>query len=154
MENMEHTEDVSQFPPLAEAALPKPASPAPRTALIYLSICLVVSLAAGAASGWWFAKANTVEIYVVDVKSIVEGKKKELLENYKKNPNDETIAAADKDLSIFLVQLDQGLIRLGNGGSRLVLLKDIYLGGAAATDATEALANTLKRGPAPQKSYD
>ena len=60
------------------------------------------------------------------MKSIVEGKKKELLENYKKNPNDETIAAADKDLSIFLVQLDQGLIRLGNGGSRLVLLKDIF----------------------------
>ena len=97
---------------------------------------------AGSASGWWFAKANTVDVYVVDVKKIVEAKKKELIENYKKSPTDETIAAADKELSKFLVQLDQGITRLGSGGNKLVLLQDIHLAGDA-TDATDALAASL-----------
>ncbi|MFA5183168.1 MAG: hypothetical protein WC405_17770 [Syntrophales bacterium] len=152
MKKMEHNEDVSQSTLVAEAALPKPASPTHRTGIIYLAICLVASLAAGAASGWLFAKANAVDVYVVDVKSIVEGKKKELIENYKKSPTDETIAAADKDLSQFLIHLDQGITRLGSGGKKLVLLKDIHLAGDA-TDATDALANTLKTAK-PQKSYE
>ncbi|MEI6314036.1 MAG: hypothetical protein WCO89_04135 [Syntrophus sp. (in: bacteria)] len=150
MEQMEHTEDLSQSPSVTEAAIQKPASPSHLTGIIYLALCLVVSIAAAVASSWWFTKTQThaVDVYVVDVKAIVDAKKKELIENYKKSPTDETIVAADKDLIQFLVKLDQGITRLGNGGNRLVILKDIYLGGDA-TDATEALANTLKMGAQP-----
>ena len=106
-------------------------------------ICLVVSISAGTASGWWFSRANTFEVYVVDVKKIVGEKKKELIEKYKQNPTDETIATADKDLSAFLGLLDRGITRLGDGDRKLVLLKDIYLAGDA-TDVTDVLTRKIK----------
>jgi hypothetical protein len=145
MENNEPinpTKEVSPSP-IAETVSSKCDPQAPRMNIIYLAACFAISLIAGAASGWWFAKASTIDVYVVDVKKIVEAKKKELVENYKKNPTDETIAAADKELSTFLIQLDLGLNRLGSGGNKLVLLHDIYLSGNA-TDATDALADSLK----------
>ncbi|MEI7637607.1 MAG: hypothetical protein WCJ37_09900 [Syntrophus sp. (in: bacteria)] len=115
----------------------------PRLSMLYMVICLVVSISAGTASGWWFSRANTFEVYVVDVKKIVGEKKKELIEKYKQNPTDETIATADKDLSAFLGLLDRGITRLGDGDRKLVLLKDIYLAGDA-TDVTDVLTRKIK----------
>lgn len=118
------------------------AAPAP-TGVFFLIICLIISLAAGAISGWAFARSNSLDVYVVDVKSIVEEKKRALVEGYKKTPTDETIAAADKDLGEFLVLLDKGITRMGASGGRIVLLKDAYLSGEAS-DMTETLSNQIK----------
>lgn len=101
------------------------------------AIILIVSILSGAASGWWFASRNAYEVYVVDVKQIVQTKKDELIERYKKNPTDEIATEVDKELTDFLMRLDRGITRLG-GEKRLVLLKDAVLSGAAA-DATETL---------------
>jgi len=95
-------------------------------------------------SGWLFSKANAVDVYVVDVKSIVDDKRRELVEMYKKNPTNETIAAADKELSDFLIQLERGITRLGSGTGKIVLLKDVYLAGNAE-DATDYLRPAKKK---------
>ena len=144
MENKE-TNPVESKSPVSACADTNRRQPAalPRPDILYLIICLFVSLVAGAISGCWFSRVYSVDVYVVDVKGIVEAKKKELIEKYKKSPTDETIVTADKDLSEFLVLLDKGITDLGKEGNRLILLKDIYLAGDV-TDATETLANNLK----------
>ena len=123
------------------------ASPPPyRPDNIFLGLCIIVSILAGSLSGWLFSKANAVDVYVVDVKSIVDDKRRELVEMYKKNPTDETIAVADKELSEFLIQLEQGITRLGSGTGEIVLLKDVYLAGNAE-DATDYLRPKKKKLP-------
>jgi|GEM_PF-2600160 hypothetical protein len=123
------------------------ASPPPyRPDNIFLGLCIIVSILAGSLSGWLFSKANAVDVYVVDVKSIVDDKRRELVEMYKKNPTDETIAVADKELSEFLIQLEQGITRLGSGTGKIVLLKDVYLAGNAE-DATDYLRPKKKKHP-------
>jgi len=123
------------------------ASPPPyRPDNIFLGLCIIVSILAGSLSGWLFSKANAVDVYVVDVKSIVDDKRRELVEMYKKNPTDETIAVADKDLSDFLIQLEKGIARLGSGTGKIVLLKDVYLAGNAE-DATDYLRPKKKKLP-------
>ena len=118
--------------------------PPPRPDNFFLWLCIIVSVLAGALSGWVFAKANTMDVYVVDVKSIVNEKKRELVEMYKKAPTEETIATADKELSDFLIQLERSIARLGNGQGKIVLLKDIYLAGNAE-DMTDALRPKKKK---------
>ncbi len=118
--------------------------PPPRPDNFFLGLCIIVSVLAGALSGWVFAKANTMDVYVVDVKSIVNEKKRELVEMYKKAPTEETIATADKELSDFLIQLERSIARLGNGQGKIVLLKDIYLAGNAE-DMTDALRPKKKK---------
>jgi len=123
------------------------ASPPPyRPDNIFLGLCIIVSILAGSLSGRLFSKANAVDVYVVDVKSIVDDKRRELVEMYKKNPTDETIAVADKELSEFLIQLEQGITRLGSGTGKIVLLKDVYLAGNAE-DATDYLRPKKKKHP-------
>ena len=101
-------------------------------------LCLLLSILSGAASGWWFSKQNTHEILVVDVKKIVDDKKKELLEQYKKNPTNETAQAIDIELSEFLRRLDY---RLSNPDSEreLIILREVVLSGEAA-DITEEVS--------------
>lgn len=137
------------------------ASPPPsRPDSFFLGLCIIVSILAGSLSGWLFSKANAVDVYVVDVKSIVNDKKRELVEMYKKNPTEETIATADKELSQFLIQLERGITRLGSGQGKIVLLKDVYLAGNAE-DATDYLRPKKKKEaqeeeakPAPSKDKE
>ena len=107
---------------------------------VILIICFVISITAGSASGWWFAKANSYDIYVLDIKGLVEAKKKDVFDKYKSNPSPEAIAAAEKEIVSYLHQLDSKITELGSNTRKIVLLKDIYLAGNA-TDLTEQLKN-------------
>ena len=79
---------------------------------------------------------------VVDVKGIVEDKKKELIEIYKKNPTDETDKEVDKELAEFLRRLDYRISSSGDS-QRLVMLRDAVLTGETAdiTDEVRKYAN-------------
>jgi len=79
---------------------------------------------------------------VVDVKGIVEDKKKELIEIYKKNPTDETVKEVDKELAEFLRRLDYKISSSGDS-QRLVMLRDAVLTGETAdiTDEVRKYAN-------------
>jgi Skp family chaperone for outer membrane proteins len=103
---------------------------------------VLVSILSGIASGWWFARKNTYRVMVIDVKGIVEDKKKELLERYKKNPTDETVKEVDKELAEFLRRLDYKISSSGDS-QRLVMLKDAVLAGETAdiTDEVKKYAN-------------
>ena len=127
--------------PLFESTAPdstlKP--PVPQGIKSFLALCLVISVLAGIASGWWFAaKQPAQDVYIVDVKGLVDGKKQELIERYKSNPSQETIAAADTELTEFLTWLDREITRLGNDGRSLVLIKDAVLAGNV-TDVTDTI---------------
>jgi len=143
---MENEAPCQAHNPVETPSPPASTSPAPsnRQDNIFLGLCLIVSILAGSLSGWLFSKANAVDVYVVDVKSIVDDKRRELVEMYKKNPTNETIAAADKELSDFLIQLERGITRLGSGTGKIVLLKDVYLAGNAE-DATDYLRPAKKK---------
>jgi len=134
MDNSEHSSQ-STTKPISQNGINQ------RYSYLMVAVCVCLSMIAGAVSGWWYAKQNDFpEILVVDVKQIVGKKKKELIENYKQNPTNETIEAADKELQSFLQNLDQRLDKAGRGGNKLVLLKDVYLGGNAR-DITATLLN-------------
>ncbi|HRR40321.1 MAG TPA: TrbI F-type domain-containing protein [Syntrophales bacterium] len=147
MQNEDNNSLMAEIPakqiPTTQPPISTPPPPH-RPDYFFLGLCIIVSVLAGALSGWVFAKANTMDVYVVDVKSIVNEKKRELVEMYKKAPTEETIATADKELSDFLIQLERGIARLGNGNGKIVLLKDIYLAGNAE-DMTDALRPKKKQ---------
>ena len=100
-----------------------------------IALCLIVSICSGAVSGWWFSKENTFEALVIDVSKIVNDKKEELVERYRKNPTDETARAIDKELTEFLRRLDYKISDMGGNG-RLVILREVVLSGETA-DITE-----------------
>lgn len=94
---------------------------------LFLYLCVAVSIAAGALSGWWFSGGNK-EIITIDVKKIVEEKRQELQAKYQKAPTEETAAAMEVELTAFLNRLEEGINNAGADG-QLVLLSDVVLGG-------------------------
>ncbi len=66
----------------------------------------------------------------MDVKAIVAQKKKELLDRYKKTPQEETAAGIEKELGEFLKALDGKLTSYDTEGSVLIV-KDAVLAGEA-----------------------
>lgn len=103
-------------------------APQPRNGFLIIIICLVVSVLSGALSGWWFSSSSREGVLTIDVKKIVDEKRKELQEKYKKEPTEATAKAMETELGSFLGRLEEGINMAGSDG-QLVLLADIVLAG-------------------------
>lgn len=100
--------------------------------LLIMILLIVLSIASGLAGAWYFNRyhGNEYRIYTVDVKAIVAQKKKELLDRYKKIPQEETAAGIEKELGEFLKALDGKLTAYDTKGS-ILILKDAVVAGEA-----------------------
>ncbi len=103
-------------------------------------VLTVLSFASGLAGAWYFNRyhGNEYRIYTVDLKAIVAQKKKELLDRYKKIPQEETAAGIQKELGEFLTGLDGKLAAYDTKGS-IVILKEAVVAGKAI-DITKEIA--------------
>ena len=100
--------------------------------LLTTILLIVLSIASGMAGAWHFNRfhGNEYRVYTVDVKAIVAQKKKELLDRYKKTPQEETAAKVEKELGEFLMALDGKLTAYDTKGS-ILILKDAVVAGEA-----------------------
>ena len=107
-------------------------------------LLIVLSAASGMAGAWYLTRyhGNECRIYTVDVKAIVAQKKKELLDRYKKIPQEETAAMIEKELGEFLMALDGELTAYDTKGSVLIL-KDAVVGGEAV-DITKEIGAQVR----------
>jgi len=112
-----------------------------RPSMLFPTACVLLSFLSGALSGWWFTKQSAYEFVAVDLKGIVQEKKQELIERYRKTPTDENVRAIDRELTEFLGRLDQEVSALGSG-RRVVLIRDAVLDGAVA-DVTESVKKDI-----------
>ena len=72
--------------------------------LFGITILLVIlSIGSGLAGAWYFTRyrGNEYRIYTVDLKAIVAQKKKDLLDQYKKIPQEETAIRSRRNLANF-----------------------------------------------------
>lgn len=109
--------------------------------LTVIALCLIVSIAAGIASGWWFSNKNT-GVHVVDVKQILEDKKKEILEKYKQDPTDKNAEKLNNEMAEFLRRLDW---QLSNYDQGILLVKDAVIAGEKK-DVTERIKAYVEKG--------
>lgn len=126
-------------PPLGKDRIPPPGQMENGTLFsgkFLIVLCLGLSIASGIISGWWFSGKDPV--LTIDIKKIVEEKKKELQEKYKKNPTDATAKEMRTELEAYLGRLEKGVNLAGSGG-QLVLLADVVLSGGGA-DVTEQVS--------------
>ena len=95
-------------------------------------LLIVLSAASGLAGAWYFNRyhGNEHRVYTVDLKAVVAQKKKELLDRYRKIPQEETAAGIEKELGEFLMTLDGKLTAYDTKGS-IVILKDAVVAGEA-----------------------
>jgi hypothetical protein len=111
--------------------------------LLIMILLVFLSIASGLAGAWYFSRfhGNEYRIYTVDLKAIVAQKKKELLDRYKKVPQEETAVAIEKELSEFLKALDAKLTAYDVKGSVLIV-KDAVLAGEAI-DVTKEIGRQV-----------
>ncbi len=100
--------------------------------LLIMILLAGLSVASGLAGAWYFNRyhGNEYRVYTVDLKAIVAQKKKELLDRYKKVPQEETAAEIEKELGEFLMALD-GKLNAYDTKGYIVILKDAVLAGEA-----------------------
>ena len=95
------------------------------------------------AGAWYFSgyHGNEYRVYTVDLKAIVAHKRKELLDRYRKIPQEETAAGIEKELGEFLMTLDGKLTDYDTRGS-IVILKDAVVAGEAV-DITKEIGTQV-----------
>ena len=100
--------------------------------LLITILWIVLSIASGMAGAWYFNRyhGNEYRVYTADVKAIIAQKKKELLDQYKKIPQEETAAMIEKELGEFLMALD-GKLNTYDTKRSVVILKDAVVAGEA-----------------------
>jgi len=93
-------------------------------------LLVILSLVSGLAGAWYFTRyrGNEYRIYTVDLKAIIAQKKRNLLDRYKKIPQEETGMAIEKELGEFLKTLDGTLTSYDTKGSVLIV-KDAVVAG-------------------------
>ena len=111
--------------------------------LLVATLLIVLSITSGMAGAWYFNRyhGNEYRIYTVDVKAIVAQKKKELLDRYKKTPQEETAAKVEKELGEFLMALD-GKLNAYDTKRSVVILKDAVMAGEVI-DITKGIAGQV-----------
>jgi hypothetical protein len=111
--------------------------------LLVTVLLIVLCTASGMAGAWYFNRyhGNEHRIFTVDVKAIVAQKKKELLDRYRKIPQEETAAGIEKELGEFLKVLDGKLTAYDTDGSVLIV-KDAVLAGEAI-DITKEISTQV-----------
>ena len=111
--------------------------------LLITILLIVLSAASGMAGAWYFTRyhGNEYPVYTVDLKAIVAQKKKELLDRYKKIPQEETAAMIEKELGEFLMALD-GKLNTYDTKRSVVILKDAVMAGEVI-DITKGIAGQV-----------
>lgn len=101
---------------------------------------LIVCLASGAFSGWWFAQKYSKQIVVIDVEQIVQKRKDEFTAKYKDTDTANTATKQEMttDITQFAKKLE-GILE-EEGRDRLILTK-----GAVVSNATDITAIVEKR---------
>lgn len=105
-------------------------------------IAVIASSAISITASWWLLKKNTREIVVADVSKIIENKKKALIDSYKADSSQENMAKIDRDLLVFLNNLDS-ILTDHSTGNKIILKKEAIIDGQYE-DITEQLESELK----------
>ena len=102
------------------------------SSLFIVLTLLIVCLASGSFSGWWFAKKYAKQIVVIDVEKIVEKRKDEFTAKYSARDTDNTATKQEMmtDITQFAHRLE-GILG-EEGKDRIILSK-----GAVVSDATD-----------------
>lgn len=103
---------------------------------------LALSIVSGALSGWWFSSHYSYRICTIDLKKVIDDKKKLLLEDYKKNPTEATAKNINGELADFIKKLDTKLGDMGDFHT-LVIVKDAVLSGETI-DVTDDVETFFK----------
>ncbi len=113
-----------------------------------LILCVIMSLASGALSGWYFSRGKDKEVVVLDLSKIIEDKRKEFVEKYRNREGSSRLREEmEREISLFTEALNRVIEEESRG--KVILAKESVI--SDARDITESvnhrIAERLRSGP-------
>lgn len=138
-----NTDTKQQITDSEEISVKNQAANTVNSVVIVILLSILLSSTISISLSWWLTKEQMPEFIVIDIKKIVDNKKKELIDSYKNDNSPENLAKIDRDLLVFLNNLDHLISSYTSHKKRIILRKEAIIDGQYK-DLTEDIEKELK----------